>query len=227
MPWPPASSAHARPGDATPLAARALVRRARVEDAEAVAALIHLAGPEVYDFVFGPRRAQVLDFICHEFRSGRGYVRHQNVWVAEVAGEVVAAACTYAAKGGTAAFLGWLANVLGFYGSLRALPVLRRAWQARAVVNGPLPGGLYVSELGVAARCRAQGLGTLLMKAVIDDARQRGLRSVSLSVSSRHVAARRLYRRLGFEVPMPEAPRPVALPQALSPTCFMSLRLLP
>lgn len=217
----------AAPQDATPLAARALVRRAQVQDAEAVAALIHLAGPEVYDFVFGPRRTQVLDFICHEFRSGRGYVRHQNVWVAEVAGEVVAAVCTYAARDGAAAFLGWLANVLGFYGSLRAVPVLRRAWQARAVMNPPQPGGLCVSELGVAARHRAQGLGTLLLQAVIDHARQQGHRSVSLSVSNSHVAARRLYRRLGFEVPMPEAPRPVALPQALSPTCFMSLRLLP
>jgi len=213
--------------DPTRLAAQAVVRRARAEDAEAVAALIHLAGPEIHDFVFGPRRTRVLDFICHEFRSGRGYVRHQNVWVAEVAGEVVAAAATYAEKDSTAAFLGWLANVLGFYGSLRALPVLRRAWQARAVMNAPLPGGLYVSELGVAARCRAQGLGTLLMQAVIEHALQQGLRSVSMTVSTSHAAARRLYQRLGFEVPRPEAPRPAALPQALSPTCFMSLRLRP
>lgn len=226
---PFAAPAPASAQQAQGLAQRAVVRQARVEDAEAVAALVHLAGPEVYDFVFGPKRARVLDFICHEFRSGRGYARFQNVQVVALDGEVVAALVSYTAACGPLMFLGWLANVLGFYGTLNALPVLRRAWQARPVMNAPLPGGLYVSELGVAARCRGQGLGTLLMQSVIEHARLQGLRSVSLSVSSRHASARRLYRRLGFEVPQPqpEPTPPVGLPRALSPTCFMSLRLLP
>ena len=207
--------------------ARAVMRAARVDDAEAVAALIHLAGPEVYDFVFGPRRSRVLDFICHEFRSGRGYGRFQNVQVLELDGEVVAAVSAYRAECSTRLFLGWLANVLGFYGSLHALPVLRRAWQARAVMNAPLPGGLYVSELGVAARWRAQGLGHKLMRGLIEQARQQGLGSVALSVARRDGAAQRFHTGLGFEQQAEADTQASPVPRALSPTVFMSLRLRP
>ena len=92
----------------------------------------------------------------------------------------------------------FLANVLGLYGVLRALPVLRRAWQARAVMNGPLPEGVYLSELGVLASCRNQGVGSTLLKALVDQARVGGHSSLSLSVSMAQPQAEQFYRRHGF-----------------------------
>lgn len=55
-------------------------------------------------------------------------------------------------------------------------------------------------EMGMAVieEARGKGLGTLLMQAALDEARQRGIQAVSLSVDPNN-AAIRLYRRFGFE----------------------------
>ncbi len=47
---------------------------------------------------------------------------------------------------------------------------------------------------------RGQGIGAALLAAVLDRARQRGDRAVSLSVEDGNDTARRLYERLGFRV---------------------------
>ncbi|MET3938830.1 GNAT superfamily N-acetyltransferase [Paenibacillus sp. PvP094] len=55
-------------------------------------------------------------------------------------------------------------------------------------------------EMGMAVieEARGKGLGTLLMQAALEEARQRGTEAVSLSVDPDN-AAIRLYRRFGFE----------------------------
>jgi ribosomal protein S18 acetylase RimI-like enzyme len=65
------------------------------------------------------------------------------------------------------------------------------------------PGYGFVSDttpevsIGVRAGSRGEGLGTLLLEALIVEARQRGLSALSLSVEPDNPAAR-LYERLGF-----------------------------
>lgn len=65
------------------------------------------------------------------------------------------------------------------------------------------PGYGFVSDttpevsIGVRAGSRGEGLGTLLLEALIVEARQRGLPALSLSVEPENPAAR-LYERLGF-----------------------------
>jgi GNAT superfamily N-acetyltransferase len=65
------------------------------------------------------------------------------------------------------------------------------------------PGYGFVDEatpevsIGVLAPARGEGLGTLLLEALIDEARRQGLPALSLSVEPDN-PAERLYRRLGF-----------------------------
>jgi len=59
-------------------------------------------------------------------------------------------------------------------------------------------GDVTVGALAVDASMRGQGVGTRLMGAVFDGARERGCRSVSLEVVDTNPGARRLYERLGF-----------------------------
>lgn len=56
----------------------------------------------------------------------------------------------------------------------------------------------FIEELVVAEEKRGQGIGSLLLKAVLDDARQSGWPEVSLSVLPQNSGAQRLYRQLGF-----------------------------
>jgi GNAT superfamily N-acetyltransferase len=57
---------------------------------------------------------------------------------------------------------------------------------------------MYIDILAVAPAMRGQGIGTLLLEAVFQAARDRGFRSVSLEVVDTNPDARRLYERVGF-----------------------------
>jgi ribosomal protein S18 acetylase RimI-like enzyme len=54
--------------------------------------------------------------------------------------------------------------------------------------------------LGVAPAYRQRGIGTALLVATVDLAREQGIGALSLSVSERNDRARRLYERAGFVV---------------------------
>ena len=68
------------------------------------------------------------------------------------------------------------------------------------------PGYGFLSEeipglgFGVAPAHRRRGLGSVLLAAAVDLAREQGIGALSLSVSERNAIARRLYERAGFVV---------------------------
>lgn len=57
---------------------------------------------------------------------------------------------------------------------------------------------LHINTLAVAAAHRGAGIGTALMRYVMDDAVHAGAVSATLEVRASNAAARRLYARLGF-----------------------------
>lgn len=56
-----------------------------------------------------------------------------------------------------------------------------------------------IQTIAVATTSRRQGLGGLLMRALISEARKRGMRNVFLEVRADNPGAERLYHQLGFE----------------------------
>ena len=56
-----------------------------------------------------------------------------------------------------------------------------------------------IEDVVVDERARGLGVGALLNQAALDEARQRGARTVDLSSRPSREAANRLYQRLGFE----------------------------
>jgi len=59
---------------------------------------------------------------------------------------------------------------------------------------------MYIDVLAVSPAMRGKGIGTLLLDAVFQAARDKGFRSVSLEVVDTNPDARRLYERVGFVV---------------------------
>lgn len=59
---------------------------------------------------------------------------------------------------------------------------------------------LHVTNIAVDPACRRQGVGRTLLKAVLDAARERGLRLVVLEVRPSNTEARTLYEAFGFRV---------------------------
>jgi ribosomal protein S18 acetylase RimI-like enzyme len=59
---------------------------------------------------------------------------------------------------------------------------------------------MYIDVLAVSPAMRGKGVGTLLLDAVFQTAREKGFKSVSLEVVDTNPDARRLYERVGFVV---------------------------
>ena len=57
----------------------------------------------------------------------------------------------------------------------------------------------YVGNLAVGAPFRRRGVGTALLRAMLDHAEERGAAFLTLEVRESNTAARRLYERCGFE----------------------------
>jgi len=115
---------------------------------------------------------------------------------------------------------GWLISVAGEWRSAgderRYLKALRRYDHAAVFVaeredgtivgrlsvgRDPHPASAHVADLGlmVALEARRQGVGTGLMRAAVDWARETGVRKLELHVFPWNEAAIALYERFGFE----------------------------
>jgi ribosomal protein S18 acetylase RimI-like enzyme len=57
----------------------------------------------------------------------------------------------------------------------------------------------WIEDVVVDAEARGHGVGELLNRAALDEARARGAKNVSLTSRPSREAANRLYRRIGFE----------------------------
>lgn len=81
-------------------------------------------------------------------------------------------------------------------------------WGGR-VVGGLMleskPDSIYVHEIQVSPEFQRQGIGTAVIRQVVEQAARRGV-AVTLSVVQANFRARELYERLGFEVESFEAP---------------------
>lgn len=92
-----------------------------------------------------------------------------------------------------------LLRMLGFLGGARAAAVLG------LYERTPEPGELLMDGIAVRSDRRGQGIGTQLLDALKQLAREDGYRQIRLDVIDTNVAARRLYEREGFVVTRSES----------------------
>jgi ribosomal protein S18 acetylase RimI-like enzyme len=88
-----------------------------------------------------------------------------------------------------------LAEEFGVPGALRRWPFT----VLESLTTRPPKEHWRIEVLAVAESTRGTGIGTELLKAVIESAREAGMRSVGLEVVDVNDGALRLYERLGFE----------------------------
>jgi ribosomal protein S18 acetylase RimI-like enzyme len=172
-------------------------RSARADDRGPIAELIYSSGPQVYDYLHGKR---ALEFLRHEFASGRGFAGYPHVSVALLAGEVVATGCFYDRKVYKQRSQESAKNMFTFYGPFRGLTALGRARHMGSVMRTPKPGELYLSNFGVAPHLRSQGIGSRFLDTALADAKRQGYTLFGLDVSAANPRGQVLYERLGLKV---------------------------
>lgn len=176
------------------------IRKARKTDSGKIAELIYSAGPELYDFIYLTEKTNPLDYIRFEFESGRGLCGYKNVTVFVKDGVVVGTGCFYSGKEYKKLLAGTLMNMVQFFGPIKVLPALLRSNHASSVMKEPRHNELYLANFGVSPECRGTGIGSRMVQAQIDAAKDNGYRIFSLDVADTNPKAEALYSRLGLEI---------------------------
>jgi ribosomal protein S18 acetylase RimI-like enzyme len=176
------------------------IRKAKKDDKGAIAEMIYSSGGDLYDFIYKTKNTSSLDYIRHEFKSGRGFCGYTNVTVAVQEGEVIATGCFYDGKSYNKLVLGTVLNCIQFYGIFKVGAIISRSLHVTSVMTQPRPTELYLSNFGVSEKHRSKGIGSTIINQKIAEARQLGYAKFSLDVAANNPNAEALYKRLGLTI---------------------------
>lgn len=162
-----------------------LIRKATPADAAPIAACLLLAMEDIVCTFIGSKDANAAAafLLCFTQQQANQY-SYQNCWVAEVAGQVVAAANVY-----DGALLATLRQPV--------LNYILRFNPGFAPEDETGPGEYYIDTLGVLPAQQGKGIGTKLLQFLIDDYAGRR-QPLGLLVDEENPQACRLYLKLGF-----------------------------
>lgn len=164
-----------------------LVRKAALNDSECIATCLLLAMENiVYTFIGEEDTEKAKAFMRYFVEKENNPYSHQACWVAEDDGKVVAAVNVY-----DGALLHELRQpVLDYLGKFNNNFKPEDETQA---------GEYYIDSLGVNPNYQGRGIGTKLLKAVIDEHVRQYHQPVGLLVDEGNLNAKRLYLKIGFK----------------------------
>lgn len=171
------------------------VRAARAADLPGIAAVLEDAFSDKMRVIFGqPQEVRAALEALYQGPVMRGY---DGILVAERAGRIVGTLLIEPMQYTEAemdAFERFSVRELGLLRTLRASFML---WVI-GLNHTPEPGEAYISDLGVAADCRGEGIGRLLIESAEAWARRRQRERLTLWVAESNEGARALYEKTGF-----------------------------
>jgi ribosomal protein S18 acetylase RimI-like enzyme len=174
------------------------VRKARQEDGATVAQLLHESAPRIYDrFIGGRERARAT--LEHAFREPGNVASQEVVWVAELDGRLAGAMSAFALTEGSPrsrAFLRVTLRRVPFWLWWRTLHLYTRSGPTNPAASA---GSLYIDALATAPDLRRRGAARALLAAADEEARRRGLGTVTLDTTLDNDVARALYADAGYD----------------------------
>jgi len=173
------------------------LRPATPADVNVAASLIIMTPGGLPDLVGNPRVARrMAEAVFRASGSGFGFDR---TLVAEIDGSVVGQIIRFSGADWTRktqTYTGLV--VVRAAGWLFGRHVIREGIRHAQVTPSVPSDSLYVISLAVAPEHRSQGIGSALLRRVVEEALEARLRSVSLDVALRNDRAIRFYQREGF-----------------------------
>lgn len=164
------------------------IRPARAEDAAIVPGLmLHAMSDVIYSFIQQQDEEEALHFLTRLFMQPGNIYSYQHTFVAvDTAGNIAGSVTGYDGDN---------------FARLRqpVLDLMKTKYNNTMVPEAETAGGeFYLDTVAVSPAARGQGIGTLLLKHMIDYARQQHFKQAGLLVDLDNPEARRLYERLGF-----------------------------
>jgi ribosomal protein S18 acetylase RimI-like enzyme len=164
------------------------IRRATWKDREIISTYLFLAMEDiVYKFIGKDDPEKAIEFLLHFVERDNNQYSYQNCWVVEDNMNVVAAINLY-----NGAHLRELRRPVIDYIRSRYNKDLNPEDETQA-------GEYYIDSLGVDPSHQGKGIGTKLLRFVIDEYVNKRSQTVGLLVDETNPNAKRLYLKLGFK----------------------------
>ena len=174
-----------------------LIRPATPADVDVAASLIIMTPAGLPDLVGNPRVARRMAGAA--FRASGSGFGFDRTLVAEIDGSVVGQIIRFSGADWNRKTQTYTGVVVVRAAGWRFGRRLIREGIRHAQVSPSVPSdSLYVISLAVAPERRGQGIGSALLRRVVEEALAARLRSVSLDVAARNDGAIRFYQREGF-----------------------------
>ena len=163
------------------------IRKALPQDASSIANLLFLAMEEiVYEFIGEPNREKAIVLFTHFAKSDNNQYSYQNCYVMESGKEIIAAANVY-----DGAKLHEYRQPIADYITSHFKRELR-------VEDETQSGEYYIDSIGVSKSFQGRGIGSEILKFLINEYVIRQKHTLGLLVDEENVHAKKLYLKLGF-----------------------------
>jgi ribosomal protein S18 acetylase RimI-like enzyme len=177
---------------------RVRVRKARQDDAAAVARLLFESAPDMY-MRFSGGRERALATLERAFAEPGNLSSSEIAWVAEVDGHPAAAMAAFPVAEAAARSHAYLGHTLRGTPWWRWPGVMRLYWIGGRASPRPRDNSLYIDALATDPGFRRQGAARALLEEAEHEARAHGLPAVSLDTTMNNEAARALYAAAGYD----------------------------
>ena len=166
-----------------------IIRKAKIEDSEAIATFVLLAMEEiVYKFIGEKSHEKAKQFLVNLICKKANQYSYENCWVIEIENEVVAVAIVY-----DGAKLQELREPV----AKEIKSMFNRDFNPE---NETEAGEYYIDSIGVSPQQQGKGLGSKLFRFLIDEYVYERNETLGLLVDKDNPNAKKLYLKLGFEI---------------------------
>ncbi|MCL7987904.1 GNAT family N-acetyltransferase [Sphingobacterium sp. lm-10] len=163
------------------------IRKATPEDASRLATILRLAMAEVVDYLIGSKEEEkAIKFLTYLIAQPDNQYSYENIWVAEVDGDILGQACLYD---------GTDLNRL----RTPVLEFIHQQYQhSPDVFDETASGEIYLDTIAVASHAQGMGIGKLLLQHIIDFYVRQRKATIGLLVDKENPKAKSLYLNTGF-----------------------------
>jgi ribosomal protein S18 acetylase RimI-like enzyme len=174
------------------------VRKARQDDAAAVAELLFESAPDMYDRFSGGRE-RALATLRRAFEEPGNLASREAVWLVELDGRVAAAMAAFPVDETADRSRAYLRLTLRGTPFWRWPGTLRLFWMGGRASPRPREQSFYIDALATDPELRRRGAAQALLDEAERRASELGLRAVALDTTMNNEAARALYARAGYD----------------------------
>ncbi len=175
-----------------------IIQAAQNIHAEATCELIYQSGPVSFDYIFNQKHGpEVRVFLRHLFRTRKTMFSHKHHLVCLDKDQVIASIGRFSLKSHHQTFWTNACSIFLHYGWRS---IVRGIRFEKHLVKPPKKDCLYLCHIAVTPEYRGKGIASRMIQHLKDEAKDNGLRALSLDVAQNNQTALNVYLSLGFKI---------------------------